>query len=118
MLWRPLAQFARFGGVSLLMGMVGCGVTTVRQVQEHPTRNWFNSTVQLKGTIGDRAPLIGAQVYQLQDETGTIWVLTTDTNLRSGERVVVQGKVLFQSIPIEGQEYGEVYIQELQREVK
>jgi hypothetical protein len=59
----------------------------------------------------------GAAVYQLQDQTGKIWVLTTDASLEPGERLLVKGKVRFESIPIAGQELGEAYIEEHKREV-
>lgn len=101
----------------LSMGMAGCdGISAVQEVHRNPDRNWFNSTVQLKGTVVDQAPLIEAQVYQLQDETGKIWILTTDPSLQVGEKVLVKGKVEFQSIPIAGQDHGEAYIEEQQRE--
>lgn len=93
------------------------GLTTVERVQQQPQRSWFNSTVKLEGTIVDQAPLIDAQLYQLQDDTGKIWVLTTDDNLQAGEQVVVRGEVQFESIPIGGSDFGEAYIQEQEREV-
>ena len=86
-------------------------MTTVREVQAHPHRNWLTATVQLRGTVGDRAPMIGAQLYQLKDSTGAIWVLTRRT-VRSGEAIQIQGQVRFQSVPVQGLEFGEAYIQE------
>jgi len=65
----------------------------------------------------DRVPLLNAEVYQLQDETGKIWILTTQSTQELGERLLVRGKVRFESIPIAGQELGEAYIEEQNREV-
>lgn len=110
-------QAVRCGTLSLLIGLTSCGVTSVRSVHDHPQRHWFNANVELKGQVVDRVPLLGAEVYQLQDETGKIWVLTKDANLKSGERLLVKGKVRFESAPIAGQELGEAYIEEHQREV-
>ena len=110
--WRCLSL------LPLVIGLVGCsGISTVRSVQENPKRHWFNATVQLKGTVVDRVPLLDAQVYQLQDETGKIWVLTTQPLLETEEQILVRGTVQFESIPIAGQELGEAYIQEKEREV-
>ncbi|HEY9639015.1 MAG TPA: hypothetical protein V6C57_00950 [Coleofasciculaceae cyanobacterium] len=106
-------------GMICLSGLAGCSaVTTVKAVQENPHRNWWTATVQLQGIVGDRVPLIDAQVYQLRDATGTIWVLTQRQDVRSGAKVLVKGQVHFQDIDIpgEGQDFGEPYIQEQQVE--
>lgn len=105
------------GVLLLLMGLPGCRmVSTVRQVQERPQRNWFTATVYLQGTVGDQAPLLDAQLYELQDSTGRIWVLSrTEPPLQSGEMVLIKGKVRYQDIEIAGQNLGDVYIEEEQR---
>lgn len=98
----------------LLPGLTGCsGVTTVQDVQTHPHRNWLNSTVYLKGQVSDRVPLIDAQVYQLQDNTGEIWVLTTNKAMpKVGDRVYVKGQVRYEKVLIDGQDFSEAYIEE------
>jgi hypothetical protein len=99
-----------------LLGLTGCrGVTTVQDVQAHPHRNWLTSTVYLRGQVGDRAPLMDAQVYQLQDSTGKIWVLTKKDQIKTGDRVYIKGQVRFEKIVEEGQEFGEAYIEEQER---
>jgi hypothetical protein len=110
---QPLIWLSVF---SISLGLASCGVSTVRSVHERPQRHWLNSTVRLEGTVVDRVPLLNAQVYQLQDSTGAIWILTTDPSLQPGEQIAVKGKVRFESIPIAGQELGEAYIEEHQRQ--
>ncbi|NJO79674.1 MAG: hypothetical protein HC827_14960 [Cyanobacteria bacterium RM1_2_2] len=110
----------RLGGVLLLGGLLsglgGCRmVSTVRQVQEQPQRNWFTSTVYLRGTVGDRAPLIEAQLYELEDSTGKIWVLSRTQPPEPGEQVLIKGQVRYQVIEIAGQNLGDVYIEEEQQ---
>jgi hypothetical protein len=68
--------------------------------------------VQIKGKVQQQAPLLNGQVYQLQDATGTIWVLSPQTNLHQGDIVVVKGLPRYQSISIARQEWGEVYLEE------
>ena len=105
--------FFQLGFISLLTGLTSCsGVTTVQDVQTHPQRNWLTSTVYLKGQVIDRVPLIKAQVYQLQDSTGEIWVLTDKATPKVGDRVAIKGQVRYQKIPIDGQDFGEAYIEE------
>jgi hypothetical protein len=101
----------------ILLGMLtGCQrVTTVQNVQAHPHRNWFTETVYLQGTVGARAPLLKGQVYELQDQTGTVWVLSHMTQLQSGDRVLIKGRVRYQAIEIAGQNLGDVYIEEQQQ---
>ncbi|MBF2003545.1 MAG: hypothetical protein IGS38_22835 [Synechococcales cyanobacterium M58_A2018_015] len=100
----------------MLAGLVGCSrVTTVQSVQARPQRPSFLSTVYLRGTVGDRVPLIGAQVYQLHDSTGSIWVLTTQPPLRSGDPISIRGRIRYEEIPLAGQILQEVYIEEQQR---
>lgn len=85
----------------------------VRPIERIQTCSATNQLVRLRGTVGDRAPLLNGQVYQLQDSTGTIWVLTSDTTLKTGDQVFIRGRVRYQSIPLAGREQGEFYIEEL-----
>lgn len=107
------AIFFYLGSISLMTGLTSCsGVSAVRDVQTHPHRNWLTSTVYLKGQVSDRVPLINAQVYQLQDSTGKIWVLTRKSTPKVGDRVYIKGQVQYEKIPIDGQDFGEAYIKE------
>lgn len=106
----------RMSLLTMLTPLAGCQwVTTVENVQQHPHRNWFTATVYLQGTVGQQAPLIDGQLYQLQDRTGTIWVLSRTTNLKKGQQILIKGRVRYQAIEIEGQDLSEVYIEEQQQ---
>ena len=102
--------------IGLGMGLGGCsGLTTVQEVQSRSNHGWFRSifnTVSLQGTVGDRVPLIEAQVYQLQDSTGKIWVLTADRALESGDQVRIKGKIRWIEISTAGDPPPEVYIEQ------
>jgi hypothetical protein len=105
--------FLHLGFIPLLIGLTSCSrVSAVRDVQTHPHRNWLTSTVYLKGKVSDRVPLINAQVYQLQDSTGKIWVLTHKATPKVGDRVYIKGQVRYEKIPTDGQDFGEAYIEE------
>ncbi|TVQ19881.1 MAG: hypothetical protein EA367_10260 [Leptolyngbya sp. DLM2.Bin15] len=73
------------------------------------------STVILRGTVGDRSPLLGAQVYQLQDRTGDIWVLSSDETIQTGEQLKIRGRVEHQSVSAVDGDQTQVYIQELEQ---
>ncbi len=73
------------------------------------------STVYIQGQVIHQAPFLDSGAYQLEDGTGAIWV-TTENNLPVvGDDLTIKGEVIYQSIPIEEQEWGEVYIQELRK---
>jgi uncharacterized protein YdeI (BOF family) len=109
--WFRVAPGLAAGTLLLALLLNSCSrLTTVQDVQTRPRR--WSSTVQLEGTVGDRVPLIGAEVYELKDPTGEIWVLTDDRTLETGEQVKIQGKIRIEEITIEGQTAEEVYIEQ------
>jgi hypothetical protein len=72
----------------------------------------INTPVYIQGKVEKHAPLLKKHVYQLNDDTGKIWVLTNKDNLRVGSRVTVKGQLKYQSIPLAGRELGELYVEE------
>ena len=52
------------------------------------------------------------QAYEIQDQTGTIWIVTQKDAPKSGKAVLVKGKVRYQQIPVGSQDLGEIYIEE------
>ena len=68
--------------------------------------------VYLQGTIAQTAPFLDNGAYQLQDETGAIWVVTPRELPPLGEDMRVKGTVRYHSIPIGDREFGEFYIEE------
>lgn len=75
-----------------------------------------DTTVQIKGRIVQQVPLVDGRLYELQDETGSIWVVADAASeaLVVGNTIQVQGTVAYENIAIAGQEQGELYIQEQQ----
>lgn len=110
----------------LLAGLLGCGnltqlavngfssklgvnVTSIREIKLEQDRN---ATIYLRGKVVKQVPLLGWRVYQLQDSTGAIWVLTNQTTPQLEDEVLIKAQVLYQSIPLEGKEFGEVYVEQ------
>lgn len=110
----------------LSVGLVSCGglpVSTINRIEAIEGVNVVNirsltqkqnkdSTVYLRGKVIRQVPLVDWRMYQLQDATGKIWVLTKKTDLKPTEQVLIKGKVRYQSIPIAGKDFGEVYVEE------
>ncbi len=110
--------FVFFGG-----GVIGCSnsgllglggnVTKIGNIQQN--QNNTDATVYLQGEVTTRAPFLGSGAYKLKDASGTIWVIANQTLPNVGDEVLIKGQVQFQSIPVGGQELGEVYVQEEQQ---
>ncbi|MEL4894836.1 DNA-binding protein [Crocosphaera sp. Alani8] len=118
------------GGIfSLLLGsLIGCTpinylglaqptVTPIGEISPQPTAesNTEETIIYLEGKVVDSAPFMDSGSYQLQDETGTVWVVTNDPLPQTGETVKITGQVTYQSIPIGGQDMGELYILEVEK---
>ncbi|BBD56101.1 hypothetical protein [Planktothrix agardhii] len=79
----------------------------------------IGAKVYLRGKVKSYAPFLGAGAYQLQDNTGSIWVFTTQPLPPLGQDLLIQGKVEYKSILIKemkGKDIGDVYIKEIKRE--
>lgn len=87
----------------------GANVTPIREIKPQQGNQ---ATVYIQGKVSKQAPLIKQRLYQIDDTTGKIWVVTNQTNLKEGQQVVFKGKVRYKSIPLAGKEFGEVYLEE------
>jgi hypothetical protein len=88
---------------------IGSNVTLIQEIKPETDQE---SIVYVQGKVEKQVPLIKQWAYQINDSTGTIWVITDQPNLKEGEQVVIEGKVRYKSIPLADQEFGEVYIEE------
>jgi hypothetical protein len=91
---------------------IGANVTQIRNIKPVEHKETKETTVYIQGKVEKHAPLVKQQAYQIADATGKIWVVTNQSNLKVGQEVVLKGKVKYKSIPLAGQEYGEVYLEE------
>ncbi|MGL5940615.1 MAG: hypothetical protein ACRC2S_09545 [Waterburya sp.] len=72
-------------------------------------------TVYLTGKVIHLAPLIDNAAYQLEDTTGKIWVITSQSSPQIGQALTIKGKIAYQSLPFAGQDFGDFYIVELEQ---
>ncbi len=121
----PLTRPSKFHlGQGLLLLAIGClgGCTPAQQLMPDPTTPIANiiqnrpvgETVRVQGQVMKLAPFLGGGAYQLQDSTGQIWaIVSTKRELpKIGTEKTVSGIVQYQSIPVQNQEFGEVYLEE------
>jgi uncharacterized protein YdeI (BOF family) len=125
---QELIQMLQLGTVTLLVGGLfsctqvnesGIGMLSpnvpVSKVSEIQQQSKVNSTVYLKGNVGKLIPFLEKRAYELKDATGTITVVTQEQFPQQKKEIVIQGKVLYKSVPAGGQEFGEFYIEEQKR---
>jgi hypothetical protein len=83
--------------------------TPIAQIQRHQE----NSVVQISGTVITVAPMLGQAAYEVADDRGnSLWVLTKDKAPTANSQVTVRGTVRYQPITIEGQDIGELYLEQ------
>lgn len=74
----------------------------------------INQTTTIQGTIQQRVPLLNGWLYQVQDQTGLIWVLTTTSPPSLGTHVIVRGNIQYESVLMGGVDIGESYLDEVE----
>ncbi len=93
------------------MSTIGANVTPIGDLKTQQKRD-HQTTVYIRGKVERQVPLLQRWAYQINDSTGEIWVITRQMGLKKGDNVVFKGQIRYQSIPLAGKEYGEVYLEE------
>lgn len=111
----------------LLLGAFGCGNSALPGLDSGKLvnislgndvsigslqRSQQGSTVTLRGRVIHRAPLLGSSAYELQDATGRIWVVGQEPATIGNGEVSVRGILRYQSLLMNGQDYGSVYLEQ------
>ncbi len=93
-------------------------ITPIQKVfdKKPMTTNLVHKVAYFKGKVVDYAIFLDGSSYQLQDKTGTIWVLKTfDEIPEIGKTIKIKGEIVYQPIFIGDKDIGEFYIVELER---
>lgn len=84
--------------ILLVIGLFGCDVfnkvsaTKVRDILDHP-RDYENKDVTVYGTVVGANSMIFVKFFELQDDTGTIKVVTNRVLPQKGEKISVTGRM-------------------------
>jgi hypothetical protein len=112
--------------LTVLMSLLGCQKLTdslawlgifprqITPIAEIPKRK-EGSQIYLQGQVTRRAPFLGSGAYQLEDNTGEVWIVTKDSLPPTGEEILIQGQIEYKTLPLAKQDWGEFYILELNK---
>src|SRR5215471_15986701 len=76
-----------------LLVLSACGSVKIARINADPSR-FRDHTVQVTGTVTNSVGLIGTGGYQIEDETGKIYVVSKTGVPSKGAHVTVTGTVL------------------------
>jgi hypothetical protein len=79
--------------VAAALALAGCGSVKIGRINADPTR-FQNKTVRVTGNVVNSMGLMGTGGYQIEDETGRIYVLSQTGVPSRGSRVTVTGSVV------------------------
>ncbi|MEM9904177.1 MAG: hypothetical protein AAF921_04045 [Cyanobacteria bacterium P01_D01_bin.44] len=102
----PTAQETTLALPSISRGGKATSIETLRQDPKP------DQPVELEGIVRQRVPLLEGWIYELEDETGRIWVLTEASEPALDETARVSGTVQYEQILIGDVDIGEYYLQE------
>jgi len=107
----------RYWMLPLLAALVltGCESVKIADIKADPAR-YRDKTVQVDGTVTTAFGALSVGAYEIEDETGKIFVVSNRGVPSQGARVRVQGTV-FSGATVAGQAVG-VAIRESQHEVR
>jgi hypothetical protein len=74
------------------LAMSGCEQKTINQIKAEPQR-YANHEVGIVGTVTRSYSVLGNGVYEVDDGTGKLWVVSKTGVPREGARVGVKGTV-------------------------
>ncbi|MCS7148760.1 MAG: hypothetical protein NZ901_11320 [Geminocystis sp.] len=87
-------------------------VTPVFSIQEIKQQENLNQLVTIEGKIVKTVPLLNSQAYQIQDNSSSIWVVVGNKlQFNPGQTVRLQGILKYQNITVEGDDWGEFYLE-------
>ena len=74
-------------------------------------------SISLTGSIIQQLAIVNGWLYQIDDGTGQIWVLTRQVAPGAGNQIHVKGVLHYEAIVISGADLGDYYLEEQERQV-
>ena len=73
--------------------LTGCGSVKIGRINADPSR-YRNRGVNVSGTVVNSVGILGTGGYQIEDDTGKIYVISKTGVPSRGSRVTVRGRVM------------------------
>lgn len=90
--------------LSAMLLLSSCGYTKIGRITADPTR-FRNQTVRVEGRVTNSFGALSVGGYQIQDDTGKIFVLSNRGVPSSGSKVAVSGTVM-EGVTVMGRSFG------------
>jgi hypothetical protein len=90
--------------LSAALLLSSCAYTKIGKITADPTR-YRNQTVRVEGRVTNSFGALSVGGYQIQDETGKIFVLSNRGVPSSGSKVAVSGTVI-EGVTVMGKSFG------------
>ncbi len=87
-------------------------IDALRQPQQ------VEQSISLAGVVTQRVSLLNSWLYQVDDSTGQIWILTQQVAPKVGQQVYVDGILRYEAIPINGADLGDYYLEAKQYQLQ
>lgn len=109
--------------IFLSINLIGCDILTSVNLWHSKKPISINAIAQknknriiyITGKVIKLAPLLGKNAYQIQDDTGNIWVVTTEKLPYIEQNIYIKCKIKSQSLSLGNQELDDLYLVELER---
>lgn len=89
--------------------------TPIQRIQQHQGMRLTGTTVLVEGEVGDRAPFIDFELYELRQDTDSLWVMTREPGAETGDRLRVRGRIQAETIEHNGTTTIDYYLLEHRR---
>ena len=86
-------RMIRIAAPAAALWLAACGSVKIGRITADPSR-FRNQAVHVNGTVVTSAGLLGKGGYQIEDETGRIYVISSSGVPSAGSRVSVTGTVI------------------------
>lgn len=123
----------RFSSVAMVMGLMAfCVACQAPSSSRIPVLSLPRATVAIEslrqpqrverslplaGAVTQRVALLNSWLYQLDDGTGQVWVVSQESAPAVGTQVYVDGVLRYESIVINGADLGDYYLEETRRQL-
>ncbi|ESA37548.1 nucleic acid binding ob-fold trna helicase-type [Leptolyngbya sp. Heron Island J] len=87
-------------------------IDSLRQPQQ------VEQAVPITGSVTQRLAILNGWLYEIDDGTGQVWILTAEAAPVVGEQVYVNGLLRYETILINDVDLGDYYLEEQERQLQ